>query len=278
KIDMKIVFTDLDGTLLNNQNRISDIDLLTLDLLKQKHIITVVATGRNLFSTKKVLTNNLPFDYLIYSTGVAITNFKTKELIKSYRFSINNTIAIVDFLVSQKLNFFMHFPVPKNHNFLYNYIKEDTDFKERFEIYSDFSAPLTNSNKKISASQFVIVLPYDLNKYNFLVDKLNKSFSCISIIRATSPLNNKHIWLEIYPKKVNKGYAAQKLCNVLGVSNNEIIAIGNDYNDEAMLEIAGKAFVVDNSPDYLKQKFSVVNSNNNNGFSDAVLKSGILDI
>ena len=275
---MKIVFTDLDGTLLNDKSIISDIDLRTLKQLKQNNIISVVATGRNLFSTKKVLNDNLPIDYLIYSTGVAITNFRTKELIKSYKFSVKNTVEIVNFLVSQKLNFFMHFPVPENHNFIYNYVQKDSDFKERFEIYSDFSAPLKNLDDKISASQFVIVLPYDLKKYNFLVNELNKKFSCISIIRATSPLNNKHIWLEIYPNKVNKGYAAQKLCNILGVSANNIVAIGNDYNDEAMLEFAGKSYVVENSPEYLKQKFIPVNSNNNNGFTDAILKSEILNI
>lgn len=275
---MKIVFTDLDGTLLNDKSIISDIDLRTLKQLKQNNIISVVATGRNLFSTKKVLNDNLPIDYLIYSTGVAITNFRTKELIKSYKFSVKNTVEIVNFLLSQKLNFFMHFPVPENHNFIYNYVQKDSDFKERFEIYSDFSAPLKNLDDKISASQFVIVLPYDLKKYNFLVNELNKKFSCISIIRATSPLNNKHIWLEIYPSKVNKGYAAQKLSGILGVSANNIVAIGNDYNDEAMLEFAGKSYVVENSPEYLKQKFIPVNSNNNNGFTDAILKSEILNI
>lgn len=273
---MKIVITDLDGTLLNSKDEISSTNLNTLKKLQNKGVITAIATGRNLFSTKKVLKNDFPIDFLIYSTGIAITNFRTKQLLKSYKLTQDKTSAITRFLIKKQLNFFMHFPAPENHNFFYNYVQEDSDFRERFEIYSDFSASLKNNTKKISASQFVIVLPYDIEKYNLLVNEISKNFNEISIIRATSPLNNKHIWLEIYPNNVNKGFATQKLCNILGFSHSDTIAIGNDYNDEAMLKISGNSFVVDNSPDYLKQQFTVVKSNNDDGFTDAVYKSGIL--
>ncbi len=268
----KIAFVDLDGTLLNSDNHISNTNFKTLETLHKRNIKIAIVTGRNLFSTQKVLSDNLPIDYLIYSTGVAITDFKTKKILKSFEFTTAKTIDITEFLLNHKLNFFMHFPAPENHNFYYNYVIKDDDFSERFNIYADFSSPLPDKLINVTASQFVIVLPYDLDRYNFLQNEITEEFPDVSLIRATSPLNFKHIWLEIYPKGVNKGRAVSFLSDFLQVPLNNTIAIGNDYNDEAMLETAGKSYVVANAPKDLKQKYTIVADNNNNGFSEAIFK------
>jgi len=274
---MKIVFTDLDGTLLNNQCKISSADFNTLEKLKRNNITVAAVTGRNLFSSKKVLTDNLPIDYLIFSTGVAIMDFKTKEILKSYKLTKTLTDSISAYLRMHKLNFFMHFPVPQNHNFFYNYVVEDSDFKERFEIYSDFSSVFPENLNGFRASQFVIVLPYDLARYTELRREIENKFPQVSIVRATSPLNNRHIWLEIYPNGVNKGSSCEKLCKIIGIDKKNTIAIGNDYNDEEMLKFAEMSFVVGNSPAELKNIYKTVADNNSSGFSEAVYKSGIID-
>ncbi len=267
---MKIVFTDLDGTFLRNDNKISTENYNALVKLKKKEIITVAATGRNLFSAKKVLDNNLPFDYLIFSTGIAISDFKTKKIFDSREFNFKQTTEIASLLRDISLNFFMHFAAPENHNFFYNYVIEDSDFSERFKIYADFSAPLPNKIINICASQFVVVLPFDLNKYQKIRNKIAYYFPDVSIIRATSPLNNSHIWLEIYPADVNKGTAAKRLCKYLNIPLSKSFSIGNDYNDIALLEATEKSYVVKNAPEFIKKRFSVVASNEENGFCEAV--------
>jgi hypothetical protein len=50
------------------------------------------------------------------------------------------------------------------------------------------------------------------------------------------------------------------------------MSLGNDFNDLDLLCWSGKSYVVNNSPDELKQKFDTVPSNNDNGFSSAVDK------
>ncbi len=54
------------------------------------------------------------------------------------------------------------------------------------------------------------------------------------------------------------------------ISLNYIASIGNYYNDFDMLKIAKKAFVVKESPKLLKDNFTNIASNDNNGFSDAI--------
>lgn len=56
-----IVFTDLDGTLLNSQSECSSKDYETLVSLKSKNIIRVAATGRSLYSAHKVFVARISY-------------------------------------------------------------------------------------------------------------------------------------------------------------------------------------------------------------------------
>lgn len=267
---MKIVFTDLDGTLFNSDFKISAENLRSLYRIKENNALNVFVTGRNLFSTQKVLDNDLPVDYLIYSTGIAMIDFKTKKTL--FNFEIKNNISheLIKYLEEMNLNFFVHLAAPNNHYSYYKYSIKDTDFEQRLNLYSKFANPLNGDYKHINASQFVIILPNDIQLYEQLKEKIKNKFPFLSYIRATSPLNHSNIWFEIYPPKISKGFAVKLLCKKLNINLNKIAAIGNDYNDYDMLEIAKKAFVVDNSPQMLKDKFTIVASNDENGFSEAI--------
>ena len=52
---------------------------------------------------------------------------------------------------------------------------------------------------------------------------------------------------------VNKGEALKWLCNYLNIDINETIAIGDSYNDESMLKIAGIGACVKSADDYIKK-------------------------
>ena len=77
---IKIVVTDLDGTLLPSQGCISKKNYNTLVSLRDKEIIRVIATGRTLYSAMAVLPEDFPIDYLIFSSGAGIIQWNTKEL------------------------------------------------------------------------------------------------------------------------------------------------------------------------------------------------------
>ena len=78
KQDWQIVITDLDGTLLNNRQEVSFEDMKSLYWLGENNVIRVIATGRNFFSLSKVLKSNFPIDYLVFSSGAGIYDWKNK--------------------------------------------------------------------------------------------------------------------------------------------------------------------------------------------------------
>lgn len=55
EMEKKLFITDFDGTLLRDDKTISQEDVRTLEILRQKKIVTVIATGRSVYSFEKAL-------------------------------------------------------------------------------------------------------------------------------------------------------------------------------------------------------------------------------
>jgi HAD superfamily hydrolase (TIGR01484 family) len=77
--EIKLVATDLDGTFLRNNHSISIGNLKALQMLGEKKIIRVVATGRNIRKVMEVIPDEVPFDFIVYSSGAGILNWPEKK-------------------------------------------------------------------------------------------------------------------------------------------------------------------------------------------------------
>jgi Cof subfamily protein (haloacid dehalogenase superfamily) len=273
KSKIKIVATDLDGTLLNSEGRVSDKDLSTLYDLGKRGIVRVIATGRSPFSFSKVIANDFPIDYLIFSSGAGTMHWQQKKILYATELSAEIVQNVSQELIAHGVDFMVHEPIPANHRFLFhNSGNENPDFHRRIEVYKQFCQPfIPGVPYESSATQILAVLPFDVEWF----ESLKKRFPTLKVIRATSPLDGHSIWMEIFRKDISKAYGIEYLCNDLSVSNSEVMTIGNDFNDLDMLTHYENSFVVANSPLELRQKFSTVNSNNDSGFSDAVGRMGI---
>ncbi len=271
-----MIVTDLDGTLFTKDGNISYKNKQTLQHLKKQNILRVIATGRSLYSAKKILTDDFPIDILIFSSGAGIYHWQTQELF--YQKSLNSLQVkdISEFLRSLKLDFMVHHPVPDSHKFDYFTIPENNeDFFNRIKLYENESCFKEYSLYKFNnASQFLVIIP-DLSEktnktgieiYNIVKDKL----SDYSVIRTTSPLNHKDIWIEIFPNDIDKAFGVKFLQKTLNIEQQQTACIGNDFNDYSMLAYSENSFVVANAPDELKTVFKVVSDCNQNGFTEAV--------
>jgi hydroxymethylpyrimidine pyrophosphatase-like HAD family hydrolase len=74
-------------------------------------------------------------------------------------------------------------------------------------------------------------------------------FECI---RTAYPGNDLSI-LDLLPKGVSKRSALERLANRLGIAQEETMAIGDNWNDEAMLDWAGTGVLMGNATDELRQ-------------------------
>ena len=264
---IKAVFTDLDRTLLKNNGTFSETNLKAMKDLTEKNIKLIIATGRNILSAKKVLYDKHCFDYLMFSSGAGIIHWDTKKIIYENHINKEYTKKAIDILLKKDVDFMVHDMIPENHKFYYWIHHSLPDFKRRIKLYSAFTQPLKLDNSPIKATQLLAVLRQDEEEK---FERIKSELGFVKVIRATSPLDSRSIWLEIFPQNISKGHSAEWLCNELGIEKNETVGIGNDFNDVDLLEMTHQSYVVENAPDELKQKFKVVASNENNGFAEVV--------
>lgn len=266
----KIVVTDFDGTLLNSKSRISDKDYSTLVKLGDMGIVRAIATGRSPYSFSNVVPSDFPIDYLIFSSGAGAMKWQSKEIAYTTELSPNEVQVIVNELMRHNVDFMVHEPIPSNHRFLYHKAgNSNPDFERRIDIYNQFCQPyIPGVIYDTPATQILAVLPCNVKWF----ENLKKRFPTLKVIRATSPLDGTSIWMEIFRKNVSKAYGIEWLCNELKIKPNDVVTVGNDFNDLDMLCQFDNCFVVNNAPDELKVQFQQVRSNNNSGFTDAVSK------
>lgn len=261
-----IMLTDLDGTLLNTERKVSQRNLETFATLKNRHIVRVAATGRSLYSSRRVLPDHFPLDYLIFSSGAGVMNWQTGEIIRACALNQPDIHAVAEFFLESDLDFSIHQPIPDTHKFhWYASSSPNPDFIERLSLFEQYAQ--TGDYRAIcSATQLLAVT----NSHLGVISELQRRFANLNIIRTTSPLNGQMVWVEVFPADVSKGHAGAWLCNRLGIDHCLSMCIGNDYNDLAMLEWAGKAFIMANGPAELRQRFTNAPHHNEDGFAAAV--------
>lgn len=267
-----VVAFDLDGTLLNDNHKVSETDYRLLKHLGKTGILRVAATGRNLYSLNRVLSPDFPMDYAIFSSGAGIMNWKTKEILHTQHLTDKEIKRIIEILHSFELNYSLHQCIPKNHHlFLHAPHPLAHDLLNYTESYRPFVEPINFDKLPEQATQFIVLL----NSHISLSETLKTKMDFVKTILTTSPVDKKSLWLEVFNQQVSKANGLKWLCEHIKKENPKIMAIGNDYNDEELLQHANFSFVVANAPAYLKNKFNVVANNNNSGLTEAWNKISI---
>jgi len=233
----------------------------------------VAATGRNLYKVRLVLNQESPFDYVIFSSGAGIMDWKTQKLIRAMAIPDQTTQKLANYLIREKHNFKISRELPDNHNFgwwksyecpeLNRYVEHHKKFGEAIEI---------DPEHLFTSSQFLMFFPIESNQFEVVKKKIQTALPELSIIKTTSPLNQNYIWMEIFPNSVSKAHGIEEICRITGIAQENTLGIGNDFNDLEMLEFTQHSYVVDNAPEELKLKYLNSPAHDENGFTFAVNK------
>ena len=263
-----MVLTDLDGTFLNSDRSICAANLATLHALGSQGVVRVAATGRSLHSARMVIGCDLPFDYLIFSTGAGICHYSDSRIIHQRALAKSDIHAVAGFFSDYQLDFSIHQPIPETHRFhWYASPNPTSDLLARLEFWAEFA---TQGNfLEIEEASQLLAITLDARE---IIEQLQQRFAHLSIIRTTSPIDNRHTWIEVFPPGSSKGTAAEWLCNSLNIERKRTMSIGNDFNDLAMLEWTESSFVVANAPPELVEQFILAPANDEQGFAAAARK------
>ena len=280
---MAMVVTDLDGTLLDAQARLGSANRQALERLGEGGSLRVIATGRSLYSAELVLAADFPIDYLVFSSGAGILDWRSRELLAAHEMRAEHVQGALALLLAKGLAFMVHLGVPDNHRFYYHpgaghgggpAAEHNPDFHRRCQRYADFARPMDGRRlHELPVSQLLVIeAPGSESHYDALVAELEH----LNVVLTTSPLDHRSRWIEIFPASASKSQAADWLRRRHDLERGAVVAVGNDYNDRDLLDWAHHAYVVANAPASLKTRYAVVASNDDQGFAEAVATCGFL--
>ena len=245
-------------------------------------MVRVVATGRSLYSAQQVLSPSAPLDYLVFSSGAGIVDWGQTPCgapIHSRSLTEAQVHTVVAYCLAQRLSFMVHAPAPDSHRFGHLALQAAPDFERRLSRYAEYAHPLERIGGGVAwngpASQVLVLPPAgdSMRMHAHAVGALPE----FNVVRTTSPLDGRSLWLEVFPRGVSKASACQWLAERLHIAADATYAVGNDYNDEALLAWAAHARVVGNAPQPLRERYGAVSSHDEHGASHAARVFGLLE-
>lgn len=250
---------DLDGTLIMHGGPFDPSDVDALHVLGTNGVVRAIATGRALATARKVIPVDFPIDYLIFSSGAGILDWRSQQLLLAHVMQPEDVDLAVRAFLARELDFMIHAPIPDQHIFQFHRTgKPNPDFERRLARYAADGRMLELGAARMAASQLLAVSPSGDPAEPF--ESLRRELSALSIIRATSPLDGHSMWIEAFAAGVSKSQAASWIARRCDIARQNAWAIGNDYNDWDLLRWAGRAAVVPNAPEAMRSEFAVTNS------------------
>ena len=253
----KVLFADLDGTLLDDEKRISDKNRRMIkEALKEGHVICV-STGRaypSALRQARRLALDQPDCYLSCYNGGQIYSLADGKLLYSTGIPFETVRACYDEAAAMDV-------------FLQTYNETD--------VLAAYDSPLLREYCRIQALPYSVtddvvslmtVQPPKLLALGDDHEKLERFRRRLAEVvgeKITMFFSNPY-YLEIMPTGINKGSAIRFLCSYLGIPVANSVAAGDAENDMAMIEAAGIGAVMCNGEEALKQKADYVTTLDNN--------------
>ena len=263
---IKLFAFDIDGTLLDNNSKVTDESREALKKLDDAGIKVVLASGR-VFPSIKYNQKLLGIPGPIVATNGSLISLDGRKIYKSYYIEDDLLKKLYEFCLEYKMDF--HFYDEDNYytNRLnldrIKHLKIDNDFGMNYQvdliIKNDPVSYLINQGKKAIKFQISGIDEKEISKEK-IIDLLDRDYGKDLYITASGDS-----LLEIGNKNATKWTSIEEICDKLGIYTNEVAAIGDAYNDIPMVKGAGLGFAMGNAKDKLKEVADVIVADNESG-------------
>lgn len=269
---MKNIFVfDLDGTLLNKNQVISEVNAIALKEAKQKGHILIVATGRNYIYAQLCIGKYWDlFDYYIGCNGAIIKNIKDNKDI-----SINKTIdfEFVKILVNILKKESGAIQISTIWNvFTDIYLDEKNDLikKIKKETFFDPFPSMTKMKDDDKKSIVQISAHFEENKTRKMWEELVKKYDNNYTFSITSPRN-----IDINAKEISKLNAIKKIVEINKYLEDNVFIFGDSQNDIDGLKYFKNSYAMENGFEEAKKVAKNIIGDNNSDAISKVIKNNI---
>ncbi|MGT2845658.1 Cof-type HAD-IIB family hydrolase [Streptococcus massiliensis] len=240
-MNKKMIALDLDGTLLNNESKLSEKTKKVLKKVMEKGHHVIITTGRPYWMAHEFYKELELHEPMINFNG-ALTHIPEKKWEFEHSRKIDKDLLVdmieqadaieADFIASQYRRKF--------------FIQEQNNFQVNPEFFGVESFPKGSQfqlDKVTKGPNGILLQTRVKNRYD-LAHELEKHYqNALSINTWGGPFNI----LECSAYGVNKAYALNYLLSVYKMDKRDLIAFGDEHNDTEMLEFAGTGYAMKNA-------------------------------
>ncbi|MDV4152200.1 Cof-type HAD-IIB family hydrolase [Clostridium sp. AL.422] len=254
---IKLIASDMDGTLLNENNEINEEFFDIFNKLKERDIIFAAASGRQYYNLLKRF-ERISDDIMFIAENGTFVAYKGEEILVN---SLNREVANELVKIGRTIENAYTILCGKKSAYIENnderLVEQTKKYYERYEIVDD----LTKVNDEVLKVTICDFSGSEFNSNKYYKDYWDKLQVTVS----------GEIWLDITTKGVNKGVAIEKVQEILDITPKETMVFGDYLNDLEMMEKAYYSFAMENAHDDLKKvsRF-IAKSNNDNGVVEAI--------
>lgn len=272
---IKLVACDLDGTLFNSDMTVSPANVKAVKNAQKNGIEFLIATGRAPRESRSILKKADLHTGFINLNGVLVFNENTQLMIKhsiskpkaqqlvqllhqaGFYFEILTANQVYSEDLNQRIANVAHLMVDLNPLF---------DFKQAVAI-SAGNRSIMNM-KQINSFEDLLkdpkievmkIIAFDARGHEAFVD-IKKEIAAIGGLVVTSSSSSN---IEINDYHAQKGIALLDYAKLKGIKREEIAAIGDNLNDESMIQAAGTGVAMGNAIPTIKNIAQVVTKRNN---------------
>lgn len=261
---MKLIATDLDGTLLQPDSTISKYDLEWINKAEESGIKVIVATGRQYTATLELLSkSNFKPDYIITDNGSCAYSVKDNKKICSYPIKEDTVKEILDFLESN--NYPYGLSSDKHRIHFRDISKRLTDeFNRNQSVIPDLDrnhldslVSFIESDSALYVDSYKDILNLNTDLFNisalsFDPNRIKDGIAEASKIKGVNVVSSAYNNFEFQSYETSKGKSLAFIADYLHISLDDTMAIGDNYNDVSMFEHAYHSVAMGNSNDDIK--------------------------
>jgi len=269
---IRLLALDIDGTLLNPQFQISGADMSALQRARESGVEVLLVTGRR-HDFALPIAKQLGFDLWLISSNGAITRSLQGETFYRDLLPAATCRDLCQSMVQFRGNAVLTFDkrgkgaiVLEHMDELENSIRR---WLEKNLEYIDFVVPVEES---LATDPVQAMFCGPISRMHQALAALQACHlaSEITVLRTEYPARDLSI-IDVLNKDCSKGHALERWAHHRGIPREQVMAIGDNYNDIEMLAFAGYPVIMGNASEDLRGRgWKVTLPNDQNGVAAAL--------
>ena len=271
----KIVASDLDGTLLNKEQTVSEENLCAISEIKRLGVEFVPTTGRGMNEVNLSLINSPDIRYVITSNGAVVFDKNIGKPILTRYISKDAVRLVLESVRPYNVFIVVH----EGGKTYFDKNKYNTEFLNTCGIDAYFGHIISQHAEAVEDFESFLLSSNEMELIALFFEFDEATCSCKQIFEdsrrlcAVAPHTN---YLEVYSSDAGKGKTLTALSDMLGIDIADVIAVGDSKNDSSMIEEAGLGLAVANACDALKELADQTICDNSQHIAKYVLENFIL--